>query len=119
MPQAFFERDLVTLQEGNHILAQIGDKTFEPDETKSISGEVERVTIYHSPDSTTELRCTRDIRFSPGEKVIFQQLGNFFQSRHNRSIIDEHHRSCYLCCDRHGKWEGSRVQRVNLFHLML
>ncbi|KAJ5184206.1 hypothetical protein N7492_001822 [Penicillium capsulatum] len=74
MPKAFFDRDPVTLQEGNHILAQIGGNTLEPDETKSISGEVERVIIYHSPDLTTELRCTHEVHFSPGEKVIFQQL---------------------------------------------
>lgn len=75
MPKAFFDRDPVTLQEGNHILAQIGDNTLEPDETKSISGDVDRVIIYHSPDLTTELMCTHEVHFSPGEKVIFQQLG--------------------------------------------
>lgn len=77
MPQAIFDGDPVTLQEGNHVRAQIGDETFEPDETKSISGEVDRVIIYHEPNSPTELMCTHDIHFSRGEKVIFQQLGNF------------------------------------------
>jgi hypothetical protein len=75
MPKAYFDRDPITLQEGSHIGAQIGDKMIKPDGMEYVTGEVERVTIYTSPDSTLELNCTQDVHFMPGEQVILQQLG--------------------------------------------
>lgn len=75
MPKAYFDRDPITLQEGSYVGAQIGGKKIEPDGTEIVTGEVERVTIYTSPDSTVELKCTQDVHFMPGEQVIFQQMG--------------------------------------------
>ncbi|OGE57844.1 hypothetical protein PENARI_c001G05898 [Penicillium arizonense] len=74
MPKAYFDRDPITLQEGSHVGAEIGGKMIEPDGTEFVSGEVDRVTIYTSPNSTVELKCTQDVHFSPGEQVILQQL---------------------------------------------
>ncbi|PKX95121.1 uncharacterized protein P174DRAFT_510965 [Aspergillus novofumigatus IBT 16806] len=74
MPKAYFDRDPITLQEGNHIRAEIGGKMIEPDEMEYVTGEVERVIIHKSQDSTLELKCTQDVHFLPGEQVILQQL---------------------------------------------
>jgi hypothetical protein len=75
MPKAYFDRDPITLQEGSHVGAQIGGKMIEPDEMELVTGEVERLIIYKTPNSTVELKCTQDVRFLPGEQVILQQLG--------------------------------------------
>ncbi|KAJ5443409.1 uncharacterized protein N7458_007281 [Penicillium daleae] len=74
MPKAYFDRDPITLQEGSHVGAQIGGKMIEPDEMELVTGEVERLIIYKTPNSTVELKCTQDVRFLPGEQVILQQL---------------------------------------------
>ncbi|GIJ86931.1 hypothetical protein Asppvi_005830 [Aspergillus pseudoviridinutans] len=74
MPKAYFDRDHITLQEGNHVGAKIGGKLIEPDESEYVTGEVEQVIIYKSANSPVELKCTRDVRFEPGEEVILQQL---------------------------------------------
>lgn len=75
MPKAYFDHDPITLQEGSHIGAVVGDKTIEPDGMEMVTGEVDRVIIRKSSDSTLELKCTQDVRFMPGEQVILQQLG--------------------------------------------
>ncbi|KAJ5606299.1 hypothetical protein N7510_009080 [Penicillium lagena] len=74
MPKAFFDRDPITLQEGTHVGAQVGGRMIEPDTAEYVTGEVDHITIYHSPNSTVELKCTRDVNFLPGEQVILQQL---------------------------------------------
>ncbi|KAJ5109933.1 hypothetical protein N7532_002578 [Penicillium argentinense] len=74
MPKAYFDRDPITLQEGSHVGAQIGGKMVEPDGTEFVTGDVERVIIYKTPNSTVELKCTQDVQFLPGEQVILQQL---------------------------------------------
>ncbi|KAG2413143.1 hypothetical protein HFD88_002332 [Aspergillus terreus] len=74
MPKAYFDRDTITLQEGNHIGAQIGGKMIKPDGMDLVTGEVERVIIYRSPENAVELNCTQDVQFLPGEQVIFQPL---------------------------------------------
>ncbi|KAL5366141.1 hypothetical protein BJX96DRAFT_160438 [Aspergillus floccosus] len=74
MPKAYFDHDPITLQEGSHIGAQIGGKTIMPDGMELVTGEVERVTIYRSPENAVELNCTQDVHFLPGEQVILQQL---------------------------------------------
>jgi hypothetical protein len=85
MPKAYFDRDPITLQEGSHVGAEIGGKMIEPDGMEYVTGEVERVIIYTSPNSTVELKCTQDVHFSPGEQVILQQLGKL--SRINTSEL--------------------------------
>ncbi|EAW16438.1 uncharacterized protein NFIA_057880 [Aspergillus fischeri NRRL 181] len=75
MPKAYFDRDPITLQEGSHVGAEVGGKMIEPDGMEFVTGEVERVIIHRSSDSTLELKCTRDVHFMPGEQVILQQLG--------------------------------------------
>lgn len=75
MPKALFHRDPITLQEGTHIGAQIGGRMIQPDEEELFTGEVDHITIYHTPKSSVELKCTQDVDFEPGEQVILQQLG--------------------------------------------
>lgn len=75
MPKAYFDHDPITLQEGSHIGAQIGDKKIEPDGMEYVTGEVERLIVFKSPNSTVELKCTQDVQFLPGEQVILQQIG--------------------------------------------
>ncbi|KAJ5160714.1 uncharacterized protein N7482_007718 [Penicillium canariense] len=74
MPKAYFDRDPITLQEGSHVGAQIGGKMIEPDGMEYVTGEVDRVIIYQTPNSSVELKCTQDVHFMPGEQVILQQL---------------------------------------------
>lgn len=75
MPKAYFDRDPITLQEGSHIGAQIGGKMIEPDGMEYVTGEVDRLIVFKSPNSSVELKCTQDVQFLPGEQVILQQLG--------------------------------------------
>lgn len=89
MPKAYFDRDTITLQEGNHIGAQIGGKMIKPDGMELVTGEVERVIIYRSPENAVELNCTRDVQFLPGEQVIFQPLGKPFRIGARESFIDQ------------------------------
>ncbi|GAM40990.1 hypothetical protein TCE0_041r13763 [Talaromyces pinophilus] len=74
MPKLHLDRDPVTLQEGSHIAAQVGDKMLRPDTMEYISGDVDHITIYRSPSSSLQLNCTRDVEFLPGEQVVLQQL---------------------------------------------
>jgi hypothetical protein len=74
MPKAYFDRDPIILQEGSHVGAEIGGKMIEPDGMEVVTGEVEQLIIQKSPNSTVELKCTQDVHFSPGERVILQQL---------------------------------------------
>ena len=94
MPKAYFDRDPLTLQEGSHVGAQIGGKMIEPDGMEYVTGEVDRVIIYRSPNSTVELKCTQDVQFLPGEQVILQQLGKF-------SMIDISERLLTITTDSH------------------
>jgi hypothetical protein len=89
MPKAYFDRDTITLQEGNHIGAQIGGKMIKPDGMELVTGEVERVVIYRSPENAVELNCTQDVQFLPGEQVIFQPLGKLFRIGARASFIDQ------------------------------
>lgn len=75
MPKVYFDRDPITLQRGGHISAQIGGKKIKPDEQELVTGEVEGVLIYKSPETAVELNCTQDAHFLPGEPVILQQIG--------------------------------------------
>ncbi|GFF26185.1 hypothetical protein IFM46972_01678 [Aspergillus udagawae] len=74
MPKVYFDHDPITLQEGDHVGARVGGKILEPDGMETVTGEVDRVTIFRSPDSTVELKCMQDVHFLPGEQVILQQL---------------------------------------------
>ncbi|KAA8652853.1 uncharacterized protein ATNIH1004_001762 [Aspergillus tanneri] len=74
MPRANLDRDPITLQEGGHVAARIGGKLIEPDTMEYVDGEVESITIYRTPNSDFELKCTQDVDFEPGEQVILQQL---------------------------------------------
>ncbi|KAJ5814843.1 hypothetical protein N7474_006620 [Penicillium riverlandense] len=74
MPKAFFYQDPVTLQEGTHTSAEIGGRMIQPDKSESVTGEVDHITIYHTPNNPVELKCMHDVEFSPGEQVILQQL---------------------------------------------
>lgn len=87
MPKAYFDRDTITLQEGNHIGAQIGGKMIKPDGMELVTGEVERVVIYRSPENAVELNCTQDVQFLPGEQVIFQPLGKLFRIAHVNHLL--------------------------------
>ncbi len=75
MPKAYFDHDPITLQEGSHIGAQIGGKMIEPDGMELVTGEVDRLIVFKSPNSSVELKCTQDVQFLPGEQVILQQIG--------------------------------------------
>lgn len=83
MPKAYFDRDPITLQEGSHIGAQIGGKMIEPDGMEYVTGEVDRLIVFKSPNSAVELKCTQDVQFMPGEQVILQQIGKL--SRKDKS----------------------------------
>ncbi|KAF7587811.1 hypothetical protein BBP40_006692 [Aspergillus hancockii] len=74
MPRASLDRDSVTLQEGRHVAAQIGDKMIEPDAVEYVTGDVDHITIYRSQNSNVDLRCTADVDFQPGEQIILQQI---------------------------------------------
>lgn len=87
MPKVHFHRDPLTLQEGGHIGAQVGGKRINPDEMEYVSGEVDHITIYRSPNSTVELKCTRDVDFEPGEQVILQQLGKRSRMDTNEQLL--------------------------------
>lgn len=75
MPKAYFDRDPITLQEGSHIGARVGGKMIEPDGMEYVTGEVDRLIVFKSPNSSVELKCTQDVQFLPGEQVILQQIG--------------------------------------------
>lgn len=87
MPKLHLDRDPVTLQEGSHIAAQVGDKMLQPDTKEYISGDIDHITIYRSPNSSLQLNCTRDVEFQPGEEVVLQQLGKH-HGICKRTIID-------------------------------
>ena len=75
MPKVLFDHDPITLQEGTHTSAKIGGTMIQPDTAENFTGEVDHITIYHTPSSPVKLKCMHDVEFSPGEQVILQQLG--------------------------------------------
>jgi hypothetical protein len=89
MPKVHLDRDPVTLQEGGHIAAQVGDKRLEPDTVKYITGDFDHITIYRSPNSSVQLNCTRDVEFLPGEEVILQQLGKHHEMGTNEQLLTD------------------------------
>ncbi|KAF5861089.1 hypothetical protein ETB97_000600 [Aspergillus alliaceus] len=74
MPRVLLDHDAVTLQEGRHIAAQVGDKLIEPDSAEFVTGDVDHITIYRSAGSNIDLRCMADVDFGPDEQVILQQI---------------------------------------------
>lgn len=60
---------------------------IKPDTEEFFTGEVDHITIYHSPKSTVQLKCTRDVDFEPGEHVILQQLGKHPRMGTNEQLL--------------------------------
>ena len=88
MPKLHLDRDPVTLQDGNHIAAQVGDKMLRPDTMEYISGDIDHITVYRPENSSLQLNCTRDVEFLPGEQVVLQQLGKHHGRICKRTVID-------------------------------
>lgn len=89
MPKVHLDRDPVTLQEGRHIAAQVGDKILEPDTVEYITGDIEKITVYRSQNSSFQLRCTQDAEFLPGEQVILQQLGKRYEMGISEQLLTD------------------------------
>jgi hypothetical protein len=87
MPKAFFDHDPITLQEGTHTSAKIGNSMIQPDTAENVTGEFDHITIYHTPNSPVKLKCTHDVQFSPGEQVILQQLGEHPRMGTNEQLL--------------------------------